>query len=133
MHTENANTQLASDLLGSKEFIDGITALLMPTLSKVLSSAVERAVVMNASATMSKKDFAVANRISDSVLEKWIANGIVLLAPTPTSTVKRKHTCEKTGKVSTVVMEKHGNALINVAAWREKNRQQAVKCRYIKP
>ncbi len=133
MHTENANTQLASDLLGSKEFIEGITALLMPSLSQALNSAVERAVVMNASATMSKKDFAAANRISDSLLEKWIANGVVLLAPTPTTTIKRTITCKETGKERTDVMEKHGIALINVAAWREKNRQQAVKCRYIKP
>ncbi|MDR3432082.1 MAG: hypothetical protein P4L95_09310 [Rouxiella aceris] len=133
MHNENANTQLASDLLKSKDFIDSITSLLMPTLSEVLSGAVERAIAMNASVTMSKKDFAAANRISESVLEKWIANGVVLLAPTPTTTVKRTITCKETGIERTDIMEKHGNALINVAAWREKNRQQAVKCRYLKP
>lgn len=30
-------------------------------------------------------------------------------------------------------MTKYGNPLINIAAWREKNRQQAIKCPYIKP
>lgn len=133
MHIENANCQVASDLLSSREFLDGITALLLPSFGQVIGEAIERAMVITNSDTMSKQDFAAANRISVSVVEKWIASGVVLLAPTPTSTVRRNITCKQTGKERIDVMEKHGNALINVAAWREKNRQQALKCRYIKP
>lgn len=133
MHIENANSQVASDLLSSREFLDGITALLLPSLGQVIGDAIERALVITTSDTMSKQDFAAANRISVSVVEKWIAKGVVLLAPTPTTTVRRNIICKQTGKERCEVMEKHGNALINVAAWREKNRQQALKCRYIKP
>ncbi len=81
---------------------------------------------------MSKEDFAAANGISKSVSEKWIANGVVLLAPTPTSTVKRTLECKKAGQTRTDVMEKHSNALVNVAAWHENHLQHAIKCRYIK-
>jgi len=82
---------------------------------------------------MSKQDFAAANRISLSVLEQWIASGVVLLAPTPSFTYMQNRTNRKAGEVVETTMTKHGNPLINVAAWREKNRQQAIKCRYIKP
>lgn len=132
MHTENANSQLTSQMLASPDFIASITALLMPAINTALDRALEKAAALACSPTMSKENFCAANGISRSVLEKWIANGVVLLAPTPTSTVTRKITCEETGKSHKYIMEKHGNALINVAAWREKNRQHAVNCRYIK-
>lgn len=133
MQSEKSNNEVAFDLLQSKEFLTNISTLLMPALRTAVNEAVQRAVVISNSPTMSKEDFAAANGISKSVLEKWIANGVVLLAPTPTSTVMRITECKKTGEKRTNVMEKHGNALINVAAWREKNRQHALKCRYIKP
>lgn len=133
MQMQNANSQPAFDVAQSENFIAYLTSALMPALSEAVNHAVNRAISLNSSPTMSKDDFAAANGISKSVLEKWIANGVVLLAPTPTTTVVRSSTCRKTGKPRTDVMEKHGNALINVAAWREKNRQHAIHCRYIKP
>jgi len=129
MHTENANSQNAFDLVQSQDFISNIAAVLMPAISE----AVNKAVTLAISPTMSKQDFAAANRISLSVLEKWIANGVVLLAPTLSFTYTQNRTNRKTGEVVETTMTKHGNPLINVAAWREKNRQQAIKCRYIKP
>ena len=129
MHTENANSQNAFDLVQSQDFIANVAAILMPAISE----AVNKAVTLATSPTMSKQDFAAANRISLSVLEKWIANGVVLLAPTPSFIYTQNRTNRKTGKVVETTMTKHGNPLINVAAWREKNRQQAIKCRYIKP
>lgn len=131
MHTENANNQNAFDLVQSQDFIANVAAILMPALSEVVNDAVNKAVTLATSPTMSKQDFAAANRISLSVLEKWIATGVVLLAPSFTYTQNR--TNRKTGEVVETTMTKHGNPLINVAAWREKNRQQAIKCRYIKP
>ncbi|WNN42669.1 hypothetical protein [Winslowiella toletana] len=132
MHTENANSQSAFDLLQSPELLSNIASALMPALSAAVKNAIVKALAVNTSATMSKKDFAAANGISKSMLEKWIANGVVLLAPTPTSTVTRTIECKKTGQTRTNVMEKHGNALVNVAAWRETNLQHAINCRYIK-
>ncbi len=102
---------------------------LTPTLNSLVSNAIDTALAAN----MSKKEFARINGISESLLEKWIAKGVVLLAPTPTTTVKRSYICKKTGRNVSNVMERHGNALINLDAWREKNRQHALKCRYIKP
>ncbi|CNJ97097.1 Uncharacterised protein [Yersinia mollaretii] len=110
-----------------------LAQFLTPTLNSIVSSAIETALATNMSPTMPKKEFAKINGISESLLEKWIAKGVVLLAPTPTSTVKRSYICKKTGREINNVMEKHGNALINLDAWREKNRQHALKCRYIKP
>jgi len=133
MHTENANSQNAFDLVQSKDFIASVAAILMPALSEAVNEAVEKAVSLSTSPTMSKQDFASANCISMSVLEKWIANGVVLLAPTPSVTYTQARKNKKTGKIVETTMTKHGNPLINVAAWREKNRQQALKCRYIKP
>ncbi|MBC3943812.1 hypothetical protein H8S21_00585 [Erwinia persicina] len=133
MQLQNANSQPAFDLAQSEILIAHLTSALMPALSVVVNEAVNRAVNLNTSPTMSKDDFAIANGISKSLLEKWIREGVVLLAPTPTTTVIRNSTCRKTGEPRKDVMEKHGMALINVAAWREKNRQHALKCRYIKP
>lgn len=133
MHIENANSQNAFDLVQSQDFIANVAAILMPAISEAVNDAVNKAVTLATSPTMSKQDFAAANRISLSVLEKWIANGVVLLAPTPSFTYKQNRTNRKTGEVVETIMTKHGNPLINVAAWREKNRQQAIKCRYIKP
>jgi len=82
---------------------------------------------------ISKKDFAAINGISSALLEKWIANGVVLLVSSPsiTITITPRHKNRKTDQMQTVVMERQGNALINLEAWREKNRQQAIKCRCI--
>jgi hypothetical protein len=106
--------------------------MLLPGLSGAILKVVQRAVAMHTSPTMSKEDFIAVNGISASVLEKWIANGVVLLAPTPTTTVKQNRKNRKTGEIEEVTMTKHGNALINLEAWHEKNRQVAIKCRYIR-
>ncbi|MEA9389535.1 hypothetical protein SJI19_03035 [Acerihabitans sp. TG2] len=137
MDLENAMPRQSSRQLFKNEIINSLVDSLTPILGKFVAEAVDLAVADHmslkmASPTISKKDFAAINGISHSVLEKWIANGVVLLAPTPTATVRRIRKCEITGEKSIVMMEKHGNALINLEAWREKNRQQAIKCRYIK-
>ena len=120
MHTENANSQNAFDLVQSQDFIANVAAILMPAISEAVNDAVNKAVTLATSPTMSKQDFAAANRISLSVLEKWIANGVVLLAPTTSFTYTQNRTNRKTGEVVETTMTKHGNLLINVAAWREK-------------
>lgn len=104
----------------SKDFIANVAAILMPAISEVVNDAVNKAVALAISPTMSKQDFAAANRISESVLEKWISNGVVLLAPTPSFIYTQNHTNKKTGEKVPTTMTKHGNPLINVAAWREK-------------
>ena len=78
MHNENANSGNAFDIPQSPELIANLAAALMPALSAAVNTAVEKALALNTSATMSKEDFAAANGISKSVLEKWIANGVVL-------------------------------------------------------
>ncbi|WP_033791259.1 hypothetical protein [Pantoea septica] len=133
MLNENANSHNEFDLAKSQDFIANVATILMPAISEAVNDAVNKAVTLATSPTMSKQDFAAANRIGLSVLEKWIANGVVLLAPTPSFTYTQNRTNRKTGEVVETTMTKHGNPLINVAAWREKNRQQAIKCRYIKP
>ncbi|CAI1547589.1 hypothetical protein OX886_23645 [Serratia marcescens] len=109
-----------------------IANMLLPDLSNAILDAVQRAVAMHTSPTMSKGGFIAVNGISASVLEKWIANGVVLLAPTPTTTLQQNRKNRKTGEIEEVTMTKHGNAQINLEAWREKNRQVAIKCRYIR-
>ncbi|MGX9359996.1 hypothetical protein [Pantoea ananatis] len=89
MHTENANSQNAFDSVQSQDFMANVAAILMPAISEAVNDAVNKAVTLATSPTMSKQDFAAANRISLSVLEKWIANGVVLLAPTPLSPTRR--------------------------------------------
>lgn len=126
MHTENANSQNAFDLVQSQNFIANVAAILMPTISEAVNDAINKAVTLATSPTMSKQDFAAANRISLSVLEKWIAIGVGLLAPTPSFTYTQNRTNRKTGEVVETTMIKHGNPLINVAVWREKNLQQAI-------
>lgn len=120
MYTENANNQNAFDLMQSQDFIANVAALLMPAISEVINDAVKKAVTLATAPTMSKQDFAAANRLSMSLLEKWIANGLVLLAPTPSITYTQSRTNRKTGEVVETTMTRHGNPLINVAAWREK-------------
>ena len=122
----------------SGEQLNSLISQLLPALESTLAATVVNAISLQlttlaTSPTISKKDFAAINGISASLLEKWIAKGVVLLAPTPSSTVTQKRKSIKTGQMQTIVMERHGNALINLEAWREKNRQQAIKCRYIKP
>jgi len=67
------------------------------------------------------------------VLEEWIANSVVLLAPIPSFAYTQNPTNRKTGEVVDITMTKQGKPLINVAARPEKNYKQAIKCRYIKP
>ncbi len=83
MQTENAISQNAFDLVQSQDFIANVAAILMPAISEAVNDAVNKAVTLATSPTMSKQDFAAANRISLSVLEKWIANGVVLLVSIP--------------------------------------------------
>jgi len=120
----------------SKELLNSVVSQLLPALESALSATIVNSIslqltTLTNSPTISKKDFAAINGISSAVLEKWIANGVVLLAPTPSTTITQQRKNRKTGQMQTVVMERHGNALINLEAWREKNRQQAIKCRYI--
>lgn len=138
MSQQNAIKSKLDKTTASKALIASVISQLLPALELSLSATVVNTISLQlttlaTSPTISKKDFASINGISAAVLEKWIANGVVLLAPTPSSTVTQKRKCIKTGQMQTIVMERHGNALINLEAWREKNRQQAIKCRYIKP
>ncbi|WP_246880172.1 hypothetical protein [Pantoea ananatis] len=64
MHTENANSQNAFDLVQSQDFIANVAAILMPAISEAVNDAVNKAVTLATSPTMSKQDFAAANRIS---------------------------------------------------------------------
>ena len=132
MSHQNANDAPMHTQPDVQLLLANIAVTLLPTLTNIVSEAVENAMSSSTCATMSKENFCRVNGISPSLLEKWIANGVVLLAPTPTTTVKRTVKCKETGKERTDVMEKHGNALINIAAWNERNRQHAKKCRYIK-
>ncbi len=120
----------------SRGMLDSVLNQILPALESALSATIVNSISLQlttlaTSPTISKKDFAAINGISSAVLEKWIANGVVLLAPTPSTTITQQRKNRKTGQMQTVVMERHGNALINLEAWREKNRQQAIKCRYI--
>lgn len=133
MSREIANNTAPHEQPDVQLLLANIATTLLPTLTDIVSEAVENAMAASSCATMSKDNFCRVNGISPSLLEKWIANGVVLLAPTPTTTVKRTVKCKETGKERTDVMEKHGNALVNIAAWNERNRQHARKCRYIKP
>jgi len=122
--------------LVSMGLLDSVIDQLLPALEAALSATIVNSISLQLttlanSPTISKKDFAAINGISSAVLEKWIANGVVLLAPTPSTTITQQRKNRKTGQMQTVVMERHGYALINLEAWREKNRQQALKCRYI--
>lgn len=136
MSEQNAIQAPVDKTIVSKELLNSVVSQLLPALESALSATIVNSISLQlttlaTSPTISKKDFAAINGISASLLEKWIANGVVLLAPTPSSTVTQKRKCSKTGQTQTIVMERHGNALINLEAWREKNRQQAIKCRYI--
>lgn len=119
-------------MLTYPDFIANIAAQLVPVINTALDQTLEKAAAPANFPTMPKENFRAANGISSSVLKKWIANSVVLLAPTPTSTVTRAVACEETGKSRKYVMEKHDATLINVAVWREKHRQHVVKYRYIK-
>ncbi len=138
MSHQNAIHAPADKKVVSKELLSSVVSELLPALESVVSKTIVNSISLQLttlanSPTISKKDFAAINGISSAVLEKWIANGVVLLAPTPTTTITQQRKNRKTGQMQTFVMERHGNALINLEAWRQKNRQQAIKCRYIKP
>ncbi|MFS7220909.1 hypothetical protein AB6859_07865 [Rahnella inusitata] len=138
MSHQNAIHAPADKKVVSKELLSSVVSELLPALESVVSKTIVNSISLQMttlanSPTISKKEFAAINGISSAVLEKWIANGVVLLAPTPTTTITQQRKNRKTGQMQTFVMERHGNALINLEAWRQKNRQQAIKCRYIKP
>ncbi|MEQ9945229.1 hypothetical protein [Pectobacterium aroidearum] len=134
MSQEIANASPRFDSAISPALVAELVKALTPEVNRAIKDAIEQVAAVQMAPTMTKKEFARINNISNSLLEKWIANGVVLLAPTPTSTVKRAKKDKTTGEVvGHSVMTKHGNALINLEAWREKNRQHAIKCRYIKP
>ena len=54
MHTENANSQNAFDLVQSQDFIANLAAILMPVISEAVNDAVNKAVTLATSPTMSK-------------------------------------------------------------------------------
>lgn len=134
MSQEIANASPQFDSAISPALIAELARALAPEFERTIKETIKQVVAAQMAPTMTKKEFARINNLSSSLLEKWIANGVVLLAPTPTSTVTRTKKDRKTGEViGQTVMTKHGNPLINLEAWREKNRQHAIKCRYIKP
>lgn len=134
MSQEIANASPQFDSAISPELVAELVKALAPEFNRAIKDAIEQVASVQMAPTMTKQEFARINNLSPSLLEKWIANGVVLLAPTPTSTVTRAKKDKQTGEViGKTVMTKHGNPLINLEAWREKNRQHAIKCRYIKP
>lgn len=136
MSDQNAIPATVDKTVVSKELLNSVVSQLLPALESALSATIVNSISLQLttlanSPTISKKDFAAINGISSAVLEKWIANGVVLFAPTPTTKITQQRKNRKTGQMQTFVMERRGNALINLEAWRQKNRQQAIKCRYI--
>ncbi|WP_338574768.1 hypothetical protein VRB37_09590 [Erwinia billingiae] len=109
MSDQNA-IQLAVDkTLVSKELLDSVVSQLLPTLESALSATIVNSISLQLntlanSPAISKKDFAAINVISPTVLEKWIANGVVLLAPTPSTTITQQRNNRKTGQMQTNVM-----------------------------
>ncbi|WP_237613259.1 Cro/Cl family transcriptional regulator [Pectobacterium carotovorum] len=87
------------------EQLQHLATLLAPALQSMLNAST--ADVMNVT------DFAKVSGVSDRLVWQWLDEGILLRAPT-----------DETGSKKTRV-------LVNVYAWREKLRQQAVNCRYI--
>lgn len=90
------------------EQLQQIAELLAPALESIISASL--------SDVMSVNDFAKARGVSPSLVWRWLSEGVLLRAPTASS--------DNSGKEKTRV-------LINVSAWREKLRQQAINCRYI--
>ncbi|MBT9186381.1 Cro/Cl family transcriptional regulator [Pectobacterium punjabense] len=87
------------------EQLQHLAALLAPALQSMLNASTADVMTIN--------DFAKVSGVSDRIVWQWLDEGILLRAPT-----------DKEGKKKTRV-------LVNVYAWREKLRQQAVNCRYI--
>lgn len=52
MHTENANSQNAFDLVQSQDFIANVAAILMPAISDAVNDAVNKAVTLATSPTI---------------------------------------------------------------------------------
>lgn len=90
--------------------IDAIVSALLPSLQKMIGSAMADA--------MSVRDFAAMRGVSERLVWQWLDEGILLKAPT--KDFSNKEEAAKRGKV-----------LINVKAWRDKLTQQAIDCRYI--
>ncbi|MEC5345058.1 Cro/Cl family transcriptional regulator [Brenneria populi] len=87
------------------EQLNQLVALLGPAIESMISASL--------SDVMTVPDFAKARGVSARLVWQWLDEGVLLRAPT-----------DNTGKGKTRV-------LVNVSAWREKLRQQAVNCRYI--
>lgn len=119
MSDQNAIQATIDKKAVSKELLNSVGSQLLPALESALSATIVNSISLQLttlanSPTISKKDFAAINGISSAVLEKWIANGVVLLTPTPSTTITQQRKNRKTGQMQTVVMERHGNALINL-------------------
>ncbi|MFJ5349810.1 Cro/Cl family transcriptional regulator [Pectobacterium parvum] len=98
-------TQTAITPMLQPEQLQHLATLLAPALQSMLNASTAD--------VMTITDFAKASGVSDRLVWQWLDEGILLRAPT-----------DETGSKKTRV-------LVNVYAWREKLRQQAVNCRYI--
>ncbi|MEH0832354.1 Cro/Cl family transcriptional regulator [Pectobacterium cacticida] len=92
-------------LMLQPEQLQHLAALLAPALQSMINASTADVMTIN--------DFAKASGVSGRLVWQWLDEGILLRAPT-----------DETGSKKTRV-------LVNVYAWREKLRQQAVNCRYI--
>ncbi|WP_240819752.1 Cro/Cl family transcriptional regulator [Pectobacterium carotovorum] len=101
--TSVTQTEMAPML--QPEQLQHLATLLAPALQSMLNASTAD--------VMTITDFAKVSGVSDRLVWQWLDEGILLRAPT-----------DETGSKKTRV-------LVNVYAWREKLRQQAVNCRYI--
>ncbi|MCL6353624.1 Cro/Cl family transcriptional regulator [Pectobacterium polaris] len=96
---------------------EGVVSTLNPEqfqqLATVLTITLEPMLRAAMADVMTVKEFAKTSGISESLVRNWLSDGTLIRAPA--------------GKVS----EDKARVLINVVAWRERLRQQAVNCRYI--
>ncbi|MEB5708340.1 hypothetical protein [Pantoea anthophila] len=72
MHTENANSQYAFNLVQSQGFIANVAAILMPAISEAVNDAIKKAVTLTTSPTMPKQDFAAANAFACQCLKNGL-------------------------------------------------------------
>lgn len=100
-------------------------------LVSALTPVIERLVCSAISDTVTVKDFAKTQGVSQRLVWQWLEDGVLLKAPTKAdpSMVGREK------KLSTTTPKKEKSrerVLINAVAWREKLSEQAVNCKYIK-
>ncbi len=107
MHTAKSTNipQNAAAQVLQPEQLQHLAALIAPALQSVINASIAD--------VMTITDFAKVSGVSDRLVWQWLDEGVLLRAPT-----------DETGSKKTRV-------LVNVYAWREKLRQQAVNCRYI--